>query len=96
LDRWTIEAPPGTVVALAQRDLPGWRCRGGDLVSAWCDDGPEGEQPPHQGGRWLRVRIGETGEASCRWRTPGLWPGVLLQLASLAALVAAGLLARRR
>jgi len=96
LGGWTVAAEPGSTVALAQRDLPGWRCRGGSLVSAWCDDGPEGEQPPHKGGRWLRVRLGESGEARCRWRTPGLWPGILAQLAAVAALAGAAVLSRRR
>lgn len=87
LDGWVVEATPGATVAVAQRDLPGWRCRGGELVSAWCDDGPEGEQPAHKGGRWLRIRLGSSGEAHCRWRTPGLRPGALLQLAALGLLV---------
>ncbi len=95
LKGWTVAGTPGATVALAQRDLPGWRCRGGALVSAWCDDGPEGEQPPRKGGRWLRVELGGTGEARCRWRTPGLWPGALLQIAAIGCLLTLGWRARR-
>ncbi len=95
LDTWEITAPPGATVALAQRDLPGWRCHGGETVTAWCDDGPEGEQPAGKGGRWLRVEIGDSGTTRCRWRTPGLATGVILQLVALAALGTIVLVQRR-
>ena len=92
---WEIEAPPGTVVTLAQRDLPGWTCEGGDIVEGWCDDSPEGHQPHGKGNRWLRVQVADTGHASCRWRTPGLRTGIGLQILALAVLAGIVLRARR-
>ncbi len=83
---WEIRAEAGTTVTVAQRDLAGWRCDGGELVEGWCDDSPDGPQPTGRGHRWLRVKVGETGVARCRWRTPGLGVGLALQLASLALL----------
>ena len=86
LGGWEIRAPAGTTVTVAQRDLAGWRCDGGELVEGLCDDGPDGPQPTGRGNRWLRVRVGDSGVARCQWRTPGLGVGLALQLAALALL----------
>ena len=90
---WEVEASPGSVVTVAQRDLLGWACEGGEIVEGWC--GPESQQPAGKGNRWLRVRVGDTGRASCRWRTPGLGTGIGLQILALAALGAVAFRARR-
>ena len=95
LGDWTVRAPAGAQIAIAQRDVPGWSCDGGKRVDAWCDDGPEGPAPPGRGGRWLRLRMGEDGSARCRWRSPGRTTGVVLQLAALVALIAGSWLGRR-
>lgn len=88
LDRWTVRGPPGEIVRVAQRDLLGWRCRGGELVRFANDDALR-IATPTRGNNWLRVRLGEEGEAVCRWRPPGLWVGALLQLLALVGLAAA-------
>jgi hypothetical protein len=89
LDRWRIEAEPGTVVRLAQRDLPGWRCTGGTL-----SPGLEPTGPQHLPWWWLTVEIGPQGIADCRWRPPGLGLGAALQLLTLLALGGAWLAAK--
>ena len=83
---WEITAPPGTTVTVAQRDLAGWRCDGGERVEGWCDDSPEGLRPAGRGHRWLRIRVGDTGRAHCRWHSPGLAAGIVLQILALALL----------
>ena len=85
LDTWMVRAPVGSQVRVAQRDLKGWRCRGGELVSYPEDDGL-GVPTPGRGNNWLRVRVGDAGATVCRWRPPGLWLGVLLQLLALGVL----------
>jgi len=88
LEGWELRAPAGTAVTVAQRDLPGWRCDGGSLTEGWCDDSPEGMQPARRGNRWLRVLVGDGGTARCRWHTPGLGIGVVLQLLALGMVAA--------
>jgi len=83
---WEITAPAGTTVTLAQRDLAGWRIDGGERIEGWCDDSPDGLRPAGRGHRWLRVIVGDTGRAHCRWRSPGLAAGIVLQLLALAGL----------
>ena len=85
LDTWRVRAPAGSQVRVAQRDLRGWRCRGGELV-VYPEDDELGVPTPGRGNNWLRVRVGDEGEAVCSWRPPGLWVGVLLQLLAWGAL----------
>ena len=85
-NRWTATAAPGTQVRFAQRDVRGWRCRGGEQV--WYpEDDPKDVRQPHRGNNWLRVRVGETGEAECTFHTPRLWLGGLAQVVALGGLL---------
>ena len=82
LDRWEVRAPPGTAIAIAQRDRPGWRCHGGqidpDLELA--AERPDGIAVLGRGVWWLTVRVGSSGHAVCRWRPPELVQASLAQL----------------
>jgi hypothetical protein len=103
LGTWTIRAPPGTRVVLAQKDLPGWSCDGGRLdpdlqriahISALLDN--QIDRSPGRGRWWLSVRVGPSGEATCSWRPERLTLGLWIQaLACLALLGLAGLWIRR-
>lgn len=84
-DVWAVTAPAGTQVRLAQRDLMGWQCRGGEQL-IYPEDDALHVATPRRGNNWLRVIVGPTGQAVCRWRPPGLALGVLLQLLALAGL----------
>jgi len=99
LNEWTIKGPPGSVVAVPQRDLPGWSCEGGELkpdLEYMRREREAGifEREPFTGMWFLSVEIGDGGEAVCTWRTPGLLKGILEQL--LALLVLAWLALRLR
>ncbi len=86
-DEWTVVAPEGTQVRLAQRDLMGWRCQGGEQIVYPEDDALQ-VATPRRGNNWLRVLVGPDGETTCRWRPPGLGLGVLLQVLAWMGLVA--------
>jgi len=99
LNEWTIKGPPGSVVAVPQRDLPGWSCEGGELkpdLEYMRLEREAGifEREPFTGMWFLSVEIGASGEAVCTWRTPGLLKGILQQL--LALLILAWLALRLR
>ncbi len=67
-----IRGPAGSTRILPQRHLPGWKCDGADPAPA----------DPH---RFLTVSM--TGqEAICRYRSPGLLLGTVLQMLALAGL----------
>jgi hypothetical protein len=89
-DTWTVTAPPGSQVRVAQRDLRGWRCDGGTQVTYPNDDALR-VPTPLRGNNWLRIEVGPTGTATCRWRPPGLWVGIALQLLAAVALAGAAL-----
>ena len=91
LNEWTIEGPPGAVVAVPQRDLPGWSCEGGDLapdLEYMRREREAGifERDPFTGMWFLSVKIGPGGKAVCTWTTPGLPKGILQQLLALMVL----------
>ncbi|HCP44672.1 MAG TPA: hypothetical protein DIU15_01360, partial [Deltaproteobacteria bacterium] len=92
LATWTVRSPPGTVLALAQRDFDGWHCDGGELspdrqyLQAERDAGLF-DREAHEGMWWLTVAVGPGGEATCRWETPERVRGLLLQLLALIALL---------
>jgi len=92
LGTWTVRAPPGTVLALAQRDFVGWECDGGDLqpdlqyLQAERDSGLF-DREPETGMWWLTVALGSEGEARCRWRTPGRTRGIMLQVLAILTLL---------
>lgn len=73
LDRWTVTGPPGAEVELRQRALRGWTCDGA---------------PSSTGGdHWLRTTLDDSGEASCRWRSPGWTAGAATQWCAALALL---------
>jgi len=99
LNEWTLRGPPGAVVAVPQRDLPGWSCEGGELkpdLEYMRREREAGifERDPGVGMWFLSVEIGASGEAVCTWRTPGLLKGILQQLLALGLL--AGIAVRLR
>ena len=100
LNEWTIKGPPGSVVAVPQRDLPGWACDGGELKPDLEYMRREREAIPFQRypftGKWfLSVEIGDSGKAVCTWRTPGLARGVFEQLLALLILAVVALRLRK-
>ena len=91
LGHWTIEGPPGVVVAVAQRDLPGWSCEGGEIAPDLEYMRREREagifdRAPFTGMWFLSVKLGPTGIATCHWTTPGLIKGIVEQLLALVVL----------
>jgi hypothetical protein len=101
LNEWTIEGPPGAVVAVAQRDLPGWSCEGGELapdLEYMRREREAGifERDPFTGMWFLSVKIGQSGKAICTWTTPGLLKGILQQLLALVVLAVLALRLRKQ
>ena len=94
-DTLRLRGPANQQVRVAQRDVRGWRCDGGELISYPEDDSLD-VRMPRRGNNWLRVRIGATGEATCRYRAAGVTWGVLLQVLAGALLVGLGARTRRR
>ncbi len=104
VEAWDVEAPDGSVVSLAQRSVPGWRCEGAEPIDGWehADPACRWERPAHVLGgdddlgrpapeqSWLTLRMGPEGRATCRWVSPGWERGVQLQVGALLLMVGFG------
>ncbi|MFF5638647.1 YfhO family protein [Streptomyces sp. NPDC012825] len=85
----TAELPPGStgIAVLAVPRIPGWRCAAGDADL----------RPPRAYGGLVAVPLdGRADTVHCSFRPPGLRPGGAVGAAALLALVATGVLHRRR
>ena len=78
----TVVGDVGQVTTIPQRNLRGWACRGADASAPNPDS-------------FLTITL-TAPRAECRFRSPGLVLGFILQLAAIATLIGGGLTRRRR
>lgn len=74
---WTLSGHSGATVTFAQRGWSGWSCEGAELLDVEAD-------------KWVSVRMGPSGSATCTWSSPGGASGWTLQILALLTLLFLG------